>query len=87
VSLVTAEPRAEDDTGPDVRWALAAERTLLAWFRLALGCLLLGLALLALVPPGTATVLVCTVVAALMAAGAAAAVVGVRRWHRAAQRR
>ncbi|MFC5139682.1 DUF202 domain-containing protein [Actinomycetospora rhizophila] len=67
---------------PDVRWLLAAERTLLAWFRLSLALFLVGLVPLALVPPGTATVLVTVVSGALMIGCAAAAVEGVRRWRR-----
>ncbi|MEJ2865107.1 DUF202 domain-containing protein [Actinomycetospora flava] len=72
---------------PDVRWALASERTLLAWFRLSLALFLVGLVPLALVPAGTATVLVTLVSGALMLGCAATAVEGVRRSHRGAQLR
>ena len=65
----------------DLRWVLAGERTLLAWFRLSLALFLLGLALVAFVPPGVAPLPVSLVAAALMVGCAAAAVTGVRRWR------
>ena len=70
----------------DLRWVLAGERTLLAWFRLALASFLLGLALVALVPPGVADLPVSLVAGALMVGCAAAAVTGVRRWRRQVER-
>lgn len=70
---------------PDLRFVLAGERTLLAWFRLALASFLLGLALVAFVPPGVATLPVSLVAGALMLGCAAAAVTGLRRWRQAAR--
>ncbi|MEJ2886338.1 DUF202 domain-containing protein [Actinomycetospora aeridis] len=86
-----AQPAAQrqqdlDDDGPDLRWVLAAERTLLAWFRLSLALFLVGVVPLVLVPPGTATVLVTVVSGGLMIAGGAAAVEGLRRWRRGQSR-
>ena len=71
---------------PDVRWILAGERTLLAWFRISLALFLLGLALVAFVPPGVAPLPVSLVAAALMVGCATAAVTGVRRWRRQVER-
>ena len=70
----------------DLRWVLAGERTLLAWFRLSLALFLLGLALVAFVPPGVAPLPVSLVAAALMVGCATAAVTGVRRWRRQVER-
>ena len=77
-------PARPGDAGPgrpDLRWVLARERTLLAWFRVSLVLFLLGLLPLVLVPPGVATPAVVLVGAALMLASATTTMAGVRRWH------
>lgn len=71
---------------PDVRWILAGERTLLAWFRISLALFLLGLALVAFVPPDVAPLPVSLVAATLMVGCATASVTGVRRWRRQVER-
>ncbi|WP_433782126.1 hypothetical protein ACQPX6_19690 [Actinomycetospora sp. CA-101289] len=54
-------------------------------FRLSLALFLVGLALLALVPPGVADLPVSLLAGALMAGCAVAAVIGVRRWRSATE--
>ena len=79
-------PAQSPPPSPTCAGSLAGERTLLAWFRLSLALFLLGLALVAFVPPGVAPLPVSLVAAALMVGCATAAVTGVRRWRRQVER-
>lgn len=65
---------------PDERFTLAAERTFLAWMRSALGLVAAGLAVIHLVPDFATDVVRSLLGLALILLGAAAAVVGMRRW-------
>jgi putative membrane protein len=78
---VRSDPARSDPAPPDLRWVLARERTLLAWFRVSLALFVLGLVPLVLVPPDVATLPVSLLSAALMIGCAATAITGVRRWH------
>ncbi len=66
----------------DARFTLAAERTLLAWLRTALGLLAAGIAVLHVVGEFTSPALQTTLGIALIVLGAATAVLGAWRWQR-----
>lgn len=66
----------------DARFTLAAERTVLAWLRTALGLVAAGVAILHIVHPFTNVAIQSAMGIGLVLLGAFAAVVGTLRWHR-----
>ncbi|GED97772.1 YidH family protein [Gordonia crocea] len=66
----------------DARFTLAAERTMLAWLRTAMGFIASGVAVLHIFDPFESARVRVVIGTALVLVGAAAAVVGVVRWRR-----
>ncbi|QRY62184.1 DUF202 domain-containing protein [Gordonia sp. PDNC005] len=66
----------------DARFTMAAERTLLAWLRTALGLLAAGVAVLHVVGDFASPALQTTLGVALVLLGGASAAVGAWRWQR-----
>ncbi|MGO3327141.1 YidH family protein [Gordonia sp. (in: high G+C Gram-positive bacteria)] len=65
----------------DARFTLAAERTMLAWLRTALGLVAAGVAVLHLIGEFTSPVLQTVLGVGLVLLGAVCAAVGGRRWY------
>ncbi|EON30390.1 inner membrane protein [Gordonia terrae C-6] len=66
----------------DARFTLAAERTLLAWVRTALGFMAAGIAVVYLSPDETTPMLDIVLGVLMVALGAVLAVLGAWRWRR-----
>ncbi|MCX6468754.1 MAG: DUF202 domain-containing protein [Corynebacteriales bacterium] len=77
------ETRAHRPPGSvDARFTLAAERTVLAWIRTALGLIAAGMAVLHVLPDFASSAVRDVVGIGLIALGAGAAVAGGVRWRR-----
>ncbi|WOC12076.1 YidH family protein [Gordonia sp. MP11Mi] len=66
----------------DARFTLAAERTMLAWLRTALGLIAAGVAVLHLIGEFSSPAMQATLGIGLIALGVASAAVGGWRWYR-----
>lgn len=81
---MTHEQTGSEATPPgavDARFTLAAERTMLAWVRTALGLIAAGVAVLHFIGPFTASTLQTVLGIGLILLGVLAAVVGGQRWY------
>lgn len=65
----------------DARFTLAAERTMLAWLRTALGLVAAGIAVLHVIGDFASPALQTTLGIGLLLLGAASAAIGGRRWY------
>ncbi|MHC3002096.1 YidH family protein [Gordonia sp. GN26] len=77
-----AAPSAAPPGAVDARFTLAAERTLLAWVRTALGFMAAGMAIVYLAPDIDNPVLELVLGLVLVALGCSLAVIGAWRWRR-----
>lgn len=80
--MAKSEPQGRPPGSVDARFTLAAERTVLAWVRTALGLVAAGVAVLHVIPTFSSSGLREVVGVGLILLGALSAVLGGWRWRR-----